>query len=183
MRAVAAARWFLSSASIIALAAMFAPERVYATCFYDVSGSGIIAHSGDNCSAAGFYSGVPPGYVAFSASSGGVITSTPAGVTIDTPTLANAYGVYANGGQINLTAGIADVQTSGATAYDFFASNGGAITFASGKIKSTGAGAFGLFASGAGSTITANGAPTIQTFGAGADGAVADLGGAVECAG
>ena len=93
-------------------------------------GSGIIAHSGDSCLAAGVYSGVPPGGVAFSASGGGVITST-SGVSITTPPLANAYGVHADGGgQINLTAGIADVQTSGAAAYDFFASNGGAITFA-----------------------------------------------------
>ena len=150
MRAVGAARWFLFSTSIMALAAIFAPERAYATCTYDVPGTGIIALSGDMCSAAGPYSGVPPGYVAFSASGGGVITST-GGVTINnTPTpVANAFGVYANGGQINLTAGIADVQP-GATAYDFYARDGGAITFADGKIESTGAGASGLYASGAG---------------------------------
>jgi Autochaperone Domain Type 1 len=183
MRAVGAARWFLSSTSIMALAAIFAPERAYATCTYDVPGTGIIALSGDMCSAAGPYSGAPPGYVAFSASGGGVITST-GGVTINnTPTpVANAFGVYANGGQINLTAGIADVQTSGATAYDFYARDGGAITFADGKIESTGAGASGLYASGAGSTITVTGAPTIETglLGAAADGVVADMGGAVS---
>jgi fibronectin-binding autotransporter adhesin len=180
MRAVGAARWFLSSTSIIALAAIFAPERAYAACTYDVPGSGIIANSGDSCLAAGVYSGVPPGGVAFSASGGGLITSTT-GVSITTPPLANAFGVHADGGgQINLTAGLADVQTSGAGAYDFFASNGGAITFAAAKIKSTGAGAFALYASGGESTITVNGSPTIQTFGAGADGAVADLGGAVS---
>ena len=149
MRAVGAARWFLSSTSIMALAAIFAPVQA-ATCTFNVLGEGIIALSGDSCTATpGPYSGAPPGYVAFSASGGGVITST-GGVTINnTPTpIANAYGVYADGGQIDLTAGLADVQTSGASAHDLYASNGGAITFADAKIESTGAGAFGIYASG-----------------------------------
>ena len=49
-----------------------------------------------------------------------------------------------------------------------------------GKIKTTGDGAFGLYASGESSTITVTGAPTILTFGAGADGVVADSDGAVS---
>ena len=120
MRALGAARWVLASTSIMALAAIFAPERAYASCTFNTPGQGVIALSGDICSAAGgsTYTGVPPGDVAFSASSGGVITSTAAGVIIATPVVANAYGVYANGGQINLTAGMADVQTGGDTAYD-----------------------------------------------------------------
>ena len=95
MRALGAARWVLASTSIMALAAIFAPDRAYATCTFNMLGEGVIALSGDSCSAAGglTYTGVPPGDVAFSASSGGVITSTAVGVIIATPVVANAYGV------------------------------------------------------------------------------------------
>jgi hypothetical protein len=87
MRALGAARWVLGSTAFMALAAIFAPERAYATCTFNTPGKGVIALSGDSCSAAGGlppYAGVPPGDVAFSASSGGVITSTAAGVIIAT---------------------------------------------------------------------------------------------------
>ena len=75
-----------------------------------------------------------------------------------------------------------NVQTirRGNSAHDIYASNGGAITLIGGKIRSNGDGAFGPYASGEGSTITVTGAPFIETFGAGADGAVADTGGAVS---
>ena len=207
MRALGAARWFLSSTSIVALAAIFAPAQ--ATCYYNAVNN-VFALSGDVCAATGPSYNPPPtlspplptppptfpvsytGF-AFFAYNGGVITST-GGVTIiannnpapTPPALpeSNAYGVWSDGGQINLTAGLADVQTSGATAYDLYASNGGAITLGDGKIQSSGAGAFGLYASGAGSTITATGtALTVQTGVGGtaaADGVVADTGGTVD---
>ena len=174
------------------------------------SGNNVFALSGDVCAATGRSYNPPPtlspplptppptfpvsytGF-AFFAYNGGVITST-GGVTIiannnpapTPPALpeSSAYGVWSDGGQINLTAGLADVQTSGATAYDLYASNGGAITLGDGKIQSSGAGAFGLYASGAGSTITATGtALTVQTGVGGtaaADGVVADTGGTVN---
>ena len=52
MRAVAAPRLLLWSTSIIALAAMFAPDRAYATCTYNQPGKGIEALGTDSCTPA-----------------------------------------------------------------------------------------------------------------------------------
>jgi hypothetical protein len=199
MRAVGAARWFLFSTSIVALAAIFGPERALAgPCTYPtdtntftnvfaltntavctvVTGtynplttppSGVTLPSGVTYTGFGFF-----------AYGGGVINSPNVG--INTPALGDAYGAWSNGtnSSINFLGAVTDVSTIGDSAHDLYASNGGAIALGGAKIKSTGIGAFGLYASGGESTITVNGSPTIQTFGAGADGAVADLGGAVS---
>jgi hypothetical protein len=106
MRAVGAARWFLASASIMAVAATL-PERAYATCSI-YSGMGIIATGGSTCTApAGVYSGlkVPP----------------------------MGVGFYANGGTIDSGSGV-DVETHGSSAYALYATDGGAINLAGGKI-------------------------------------------------
>ena len=82
-----------------------------------------------------------------------------------------ARGATGSSSAINFLGAVTDVQTSGASAHALYASNGGAISLGGGKIESTGDGAFGLYTSGVESTITVNGAPTIQTYGVGAQAA------------
>ncbi len=140
MRAVGAARWFLSFTSIATLAAIFAPERAYAAC--DIyAHQGVIATGGSACAApADVYSG---------------LVVPPLGV-----------GLYANGATINSASGV-DVETTGSSAYDLYATDGGSITFTDGKVRSDGA--FALYVTGVNSTITVNPTLTlfIESFGAG----------------
>ena len=140
MRAVGAARWFLSFTSIATLAAIFAPERAYAAC--DIyAHQGVIATGGSACAApADVYSG---------------LVVPPLGV-----------GLYANGATINSASGV-DVETTGSSAYDLYATDGGSITFTDGKVRSDGA--FALYVTGVNSTITVNPTLTlfIELFGAG----------------
>lgn len=186
MRAVGAARWFLSSASIVALAAVFAPERAYAACPGNHPGEGIIANSGDICSAAGSYTGLPvaPVGVGFFAAPGGEIGAT--GVTSISITTPNS-GVEANGGVISLTNDFTSVNTTGASAYGFYAQSGGQITLGATlpglvRVLTGGSDAFGLYATGASSNITVDSVAVILTAGTGADGVVADAGGIVSLA-
>ena len=186
MRALGAARRILSSTSIVALAAIFAPERPYSeACTYQTETNtftDVFAFAGiTNCTpATGTYtasttppSGVtmPPGvtYTGFSffAYGGGVINSP--GVLINTTGPSNAYGAWSDGSTINFLGTATDVSTTGSSAYDFYASNGGTIALVGGKVESSGNGGFGLYASGA-STITVTGTLTIHTSGAGAFG-------------
>ena len=185
MRAVGAARWFLASASIVALAAAFAPERVLA-CTYNVLGNGIISLGDDGgCTAAtGSYAGLPvaPVGVGFFAGAGGAISATGfTSILISTPN----SGVEANDGVISLTNNFTRVITANASAYGFYAQNGGQITLGAippnlANAVTSGSGAFGLYATGAGSTITADATAIIQTSGASADGVVAEADGRVN---
>ena len=172
MRAVGAARWFLSSASIVALAAVFAPERALATCTFNGPGpTGIVALGGappDACSAAaGAYNGLPaahpPQGVGFYAAAGGSITATTGQITITTPN----SGVEANGGQISLTNDHTDVSTSGASAHGFFAENGGLITLnnITTTASTTGDFAYGFYAQSGGQiTVSATPLDLVEVF-------------------
>ena len=197
MRAVGAARWFLSSASIVALA-VFAPERALAACTFNGPGQGIVALGGsppDSCSAAaGAYNGLPaahpPQGVGFYAAANGSITATAGLITITTPN----SGVEANGGLISLNNIETSVSTTGVSAYGIFADSGGQITLGAPpppppapppppslvRVQTGGSGAFGLYATGAGSTITAYATVIVQTSGASADGVVAEADGRVD---
>jgi hypothetical protein len=175
MRAVGAASWLLASASIVALAALLAPERASAAC-YNVLGEGIVAHSGDNCTAAaGVYKGLPaahpPQGVGFYATGTGSITGATGTISITTP----AYGVQADGGQISLTNAFTTVTTSGASAYGFYSENGGLISLNNftTSVSTTGASAYGFYAQ-SGGQITVSATPPdlvrVLTEGAGAFG-------------
>ena len=92
MRAIGAARWFLASASIVALAALLAPERASATCTFNGPGQGIVALSGDTCPAAaspptyiGLPAAHPPKGVGFYATGTGSITGATGTISITTP--------------------------------------------------------------------------------------------------
>jgi fibronectin-binding autotransporter adhesin len=189
MRAVDATRWFLCSVSLAALAAVFAPERAYAACPGEASGEGIIQINGASCTLTpGVYgfSGltVAPVGVGFFAATGGMISATGfTSITINTPN----SGVEANDGVISLTNDFTRVITANASAYGFYAQNGGQITLGAvppslANVVTSGSGAFGLYATGAGSTITAYATAIIQTSGASADGVVAEADGSVSLA-
>jgi hypothetical protein len=187
MRAVGAARWFLSSASLVALAAVFAPQRAYAACPGENSNKGIIQINGASCTLTPGvygYSGltVAPVGVGFFAATGGMISATGfTSITINTPN----SGVEANDGVISLTNDFTRVITANASAYGFYAQNGGQITLGAvppnlANVVTSGSSAFGLYATGGGSAITAYATAIIQTSGASADGVVAEADGRVN---
>ena len=179
MRAVGAARWFLSSAGIVALAALLAPERASATCTFNGPDQGIVALGGpppDACSAAaGAYNGLPaahpPQGVGFYAADNGSITATTGVITITTPN----FGVQANGGQIGLNNGFTTVVTSGVSASGFYSENGGLISLnnITTSVETTGVSAYGFFAQSGGQIILGEGLPglvRVRTHGSGAFG-------------
>jgi hypothetical protein len=191
MWAVGAARWFLSSASIMALTVAFAPERAYAACPGELSNEGIIQINGASCTLTTgvvySYSGltVAPVGVGFFAATGGMISATLfTSITINT---ANS-GVEANGGVISLTNDFTRVITANDSAYGVYAQNGGQITLGAvppnlANVVTSGSDAFGLYATGPGSTITAYATAILETSGTGADGVVANADGVVNLAG
>ena len=206
MRALRAARRFLSPTTIVALAAILTPEGALATCYYNVPGNNVFALTGDSCSALPFGAYNPPpttlspplppsppapafpvSYTGFGffADNGGVINAD--GVTINTDLTATAgYGAWSDGtgAQINLTSstGSPTINTYGSGAYGLYATNGGAISADLPFITTNNDGASGVYASGVGSQINLTSSPTVQTFGVNAYGLYTSGGAVISAA-
>ena len=183
MRAIARTRALLSSASLLAAAAILVSGESRAAC-YIAEGENIFASPGDTCAVpdGGPYNApatgvsAPLNYTgfAFLAFNGTITTESeegPIAVTINTSPDAQAgYGVWSNGEDASVFLdGGATVTTYGQGAFGYYANNGGTIAASGPSFITVSGGTAGVEAE-SGGQVSLDGGGTIYSTGSGAIG-------------